>query len=234
MILTNALLSIGFSLVAEFTNIVSVPADQVPTRVEDLARCVVGDPHSPIDFGFLHRNGASFTVTDGVVDRFTAPGSFMALRDPDLDPRFFGKAIMTSSQVLELATKTVERLARITNPIGNIKAVVKTGQRMDGKEIPCYEITWPKPYYRPGFGYFAGVEIDARNGQITHLELHDPAFCNYALCEQISNRVYLPDLLPNSNGANTAGPRLHRRVFHAPLRMMCSEPSPLGFGYARV
>jgi len=44
----------------------------------------------------------------------------------------------------------------------------------------------------------AFVEIDARNGTITYLTLRDRAFCDYAMAQVISNRVYTAPPRPPS------------------------------------
>jgi hypothetical protein len=193
MVLTNALLSIGFSLVSNFANVVEMPAEVLPRRVEELREYFIGDPHSPIDLYLVHRGGTMFGIRDGAVTMFESPGSYIKLQDPSRVPEFFGEPTLSSNQVLELATKTIEKLVRTTNPIANIKPLVERPKKINGKEIPFYEISWPKPHYTPGFGYFAGLEIDARNGRITALQLHDPGFCDYEFAQAISNRVYIAD-----------------------------------------
>ena len=62
MILTNALLSIGFSIVSNFTNVVPVPADAVPTSVEDLREFVILCPPYvlvPLQLSLVHRRGTA-------------------------------------------------------------------------------------------------------------------------------------------------------------------------------
>src|SRR5271157_5827328 len=112
MVLTNALLSIGFSLIANFTNVVPVPADSVPVRAEDLRQFVVGTYRSPVDLHVVHRRGTIFGIRDGVVYLFEDPGSFSAAQDPAMLPRFTGVAALNSNQIAALATRTVERLVK--------------------------------------------------------------------------------------------------------------------------
>ena len=70
MVATNELLSMGFGIIASFTNAVQVPVDSVPTKKADLQRYVVGSPRSPVDLFLVHRDGTRFWVTDGAVTWF--------------------------------------------------------------------------------------------------------------------------------------------------------------------
>src|SRR5882724_1541289 len=103
MILTNALLSIGFSLIANFTNTIAVPCEQVPTRIEDLREYSIGGVSSPTDLVLVHRRGTVFDVKHGAVTRFLSPDSLTHLQDPTLLPQFRGTPHLTSTQIVELA-----------------------------------------------------------------------------------------------------------------------------------
>src|SRR5438477_12788280 len=76
MVATNELLSIGFGIIASFTNIVRIPSDAVPTKPDDLKKYVVGSPRSPVDLLLVHRDGTRFWITDGAVSWFCTPGSY--------------------------------------------------------------------------------------------------------------------------------------------------------------
>src|SRR6267154_448905 len=194
----------------------ALPSDLVPTTPQDLKSYRVGDFHSPANLYLQHNRGTTFAIEDGAVWMYSTPGSYLSLQEPELIPRYFGTAALSSNQVLELATRTIERLARTTNPIANIRPTVKPVDKVDGREIPFYVITWPKPYYRPGFGYFAGIEIDARSGQITHLELHDAAFCDYALAQRIRDSVNIPEPPRPPSERGPVAPKRRTRLFPCP------------------
>ena len=76
MIDTNQLLSIAFTLISNFTNVVEIPGDHVPTRREDLKEIVVGSPASPLAIYMAHRLGDEFWLEHGVVQQYQSPESF--------------------------------------------------------------------------------------------------------------------------------------------------------------
>jgi hypothetical protein len=67
-------------------------------------------------------------------------------------------------------------------------------EKYEGNEIPFYWVTWPRET-KGGMllNYTAFVEVDARKGLVTFLELQDKAFYDYAFAQQISNRVCTPE-----------------------------------------
>src|SRR6266516_4568875 len=73
MIDTNALLSIGFSIVAGFSNVVQIPHGAVPTKPEDLRRLVMGGPPPvpAINLHLVDRRGTQFSIRNGSVDGFS-------------------------------------------------------------------------------------------------------------------------------------------------------------------
>jgi hypothetical protein len=75
MIQTNLLLSIGFSLVSNFTNVVPVRPEAVPTKIDDLKHYVVGSPNSPIHLYLVDRQGTEFWLDGGVVYSYRTSGS---------------------------------------------------------------------------------------------------------------------------------------------------------------
>lgn len=206
MILTNTLLSIGFSIVSNFANVVPIPPEQLPTRVEDCQQ--VGVILPPLvwsfDLGLIHKRGTFFHISNGAVFIYRSAGSYAGAQYPEEIPRFTGLASLSTNQVVELATRTVERLVKKgPNPIAGLPPKVfhegNEEYRGDGKKsefygkIPFYTVTWPDRTRMAGFETAALVEIDARNGSITQVQLWDEAFEDQALLQVISNRVYLPD-----------------------------------------
>jgi hypothetical protein len=100
MIETNALLIIGFSLIAGFSNVVHIPDGAVPTKVEDLQKCVVGSPHSPVDLYLVDKLGREFWIRDGVVARFCCPGCYKDWRAGHEVPKLERVPMLSSNDVL--------------------------------------------------------------------------------------------------------------------------------------
>jgi len=196
MVDTNALLSIAFSMIAGFSNIVEIPHQAVPTGPQDLQTFTIGSPNSPIDVVLLHKKGTRFWISRGSVYSFSTPGSYRELQDPSRIPTFLGEAKFDSNSVLHLATLTLQHLVKTGNPLTNGPPSVKCPQLLDGQVLPFYYISWPTRSSRRSLPYAAFMEIDARKGLITSMDLVDDEFYDYAQALQISNRVYAPDLLP--------------------------------------
>jgi len=205
MVDTNALLSIAFSMLANFSNIVEVPHQAVPMGVDDLEKCVLGSPNSPVDVTMVHKKGTRFFISRGSVCDFCTPGSFRELQDPKQLPKFLGEPTLDSNAVLRLATTTLQRLVKTGDPFTNGPPKLTIPHLSDGQSLPFYYISWPTKSKRQSLRYAAFMEIDARKGLITSMHLVDDEFYDYAFAQQISNRVYTPDpprkrpeLLPRS------------------------------------
>jgi len=67
MILTNLLLSFGFSIATNFGHMAALPSDLVPTTPQDLKSYRVGDFHSPANLYLQHNRGTTFAIEDGAV-----------------------------------------------------------------------------------------------------------------------------------------------------------------------
>jgi hypothetical protein len=221
MIDTNALLSVGFSLVAAFADVVKIP-DGIPTKAEDLQKYVVsGPPPIPAtDLYLVDRRRRQFWIHDGAVYSFSSPGSFKELQNPQALPKFQGTPTLGSNDVLELATTTVRHLAKQGNPIAGIQPkVIRPGNGSD--PIPFYWIRWPNTN-QATFGLappdVAFIEIDAREGLITFLDLRAKGFHDYGLAAQISNRVHAPDPQPQ-------GPSRWELQHRSPLKRVQSWSS---------
>src|SRR6185295_13042536 len=107
MIATNALLSIGFSIISNFANVVPIPEGYVPQSRSDLQAVVVGSPYSPTDLYLIHKRGTSFWIRDGVVYRYLHPGSLFELQNSDQLYRYEGTSKLTSNDVIRVATETL-------------------------------------------------------------------------------------------------------------------------------
>jgi hypothetical protein len=221
MVDTNALLSVAFSLIANFTNIVHVPPAAVPQSASGVESCVIGTPYSPVDVYIRHRKGTEFWISDGIVEQFRSPGSFFQLQNLDIITRYLGAPQLNSNQVLELATRTLQKLVRNGNPLANREPIVKEAGKYRETPIPFYRFTWParktgttgatstKVDLRSEmFGFIAEMEIDARTGEIEQLFLIDRSFHDYAFAEQITNRVYKPEPKPVEVAKKRTGQRI--------------------------
>jgi hypothetical protein len=107
-----------------------------------------------------------------------------------------------------LATNTIQRLIKNGNPIAGIAPLIGH-EGPPGNEFPFYTIIWPK-VIRGRDWRAALLEVDARSGLITHLELWDPGVFDFQLAQQISNRVSTPEPPTPSLWQLQHDPPLHR------------------------
>lgn len=236
MILTNALLSIGFALVSNFTKVVPVPVDAVPARIEDLKEYFVGSTLWPVDLSLVHRRGTAFGIQHGTVCGFMSPDAFeFAQFDREHISRYYGTPTLSSNEVFDLAERTVRHLAKRTllpgpqsplfsgisigetwpgDPLAGLQSHV---QRMlassQGPELPYYTVMWMNPKRDT---CAATVEIDARNGEIVAVHLLDERFYDLAFAWKMRNEVYTPDLPKAPNPANPASGKARTRVLPCP------------------
>jgi hypothetical protein len=189
MIDTNTLLSIGFSLLAQFTNVVRLPTDVVPQQPGHLQRYLIGTPNSPIDLFLAHSGGTSFLISHGIVQRVLSPKSFFHLQDPKSLNKFIGEPVLSLTQITNIAVTVVKRLANHNPHFLQQVPVIKCGPTLAQGTVPFYQIHWPVDQ-NTSFAYAAKVEIDARRGEIVFLDLRDPVFYNETYEINISNRVY--------------------------------------------
>lgn len=194
MIDTNALLNFAFSIVATFTNAVSVPPEAVPQSVQDLASYTIGrGPFFPIDVYLRHKRGTHFIIGNGAVSYYTNPRSYFHLQDPELIPQWTGTAKLTTNEVVELATRTVRALVKSGDPLTNGGPVIRAAGYYQGRLIPFYQISWPHPIWRDT----ATVEVDARDGMIVTVDLLHDCFEDQDLAERIKSQVYRPEPPPS-------------------------------------
>jgi hypothetical protein len=187
---TNALLSIAFSLVAAFTNIVHIPSREVPIGTSDLNKYLIGSPTSPADVFLFHKNGSSFEVRDGTVRWYCSPRSFFQLQDQHLVPQFMGHGTVDSSNAVEIARRALHQLVRTGVPISNSIPTVKLAGSHEGQEIPFFLLQFPA--LSPGSRRGADVEIDGRTGEIVFLHLWDETFSDTARAQRINDQVHAP------------------------------------------
>jgi hypothetical protein len=194
-ILTNALLSMGFSLVANFTNVVPVPPDLVPTRVDDVRAYEIGSGSWPVDINMASKRGGYFEIKHGVVIEYSSPTSLLHNQDPNSLERFRGTASLDSKEVLKLAEQVVRRLARRGDPIaGRLGKVDRLRDWNTGAFMPFYRVTWPNSSPDEPLSP-ADIEIDARNGQIVSVWLGGFTFYDLAFSWEMRKRAYIPDPL---------------------------------------
>src|SRR5438874_4036325 len=108
MIDTNAFLSIGFALVANFGNLVPLP-DSVPHVTNDLEKYVIGSPPMvPLYLGLFDRRGGNFGISFGVVNSYESPRSYFQARWPMDLAGYAGTPTLDSNAVFALAAKTIQ------------------------------------------------------------------------------------------------------------------------------
>lgn len=187
---TNALISLSVSVVTNFAQLVGIGDYRVPADRTELSQCMIGDGVSPTAVYFEDQSGYRFWVRNGVVWRFSAPGSF---ENWNRNPARIGvsseDAKLSTNQAVKIASETVTRLAKGWNPTVQRTPVVVTPQRVRGEQPPFYFVSWPTTNPFPLIRWSAFVEMDARNGKITFVELKDRGFNDYAKSIEISNRV---------------------------------------------
>ena len=193
-ILTNALLSIGFSLVANFTNVVPVPKALVPTRVQDLRAYEIGSGSWPVDLNMAHKRGTYFEIKHGVVIEYCSPDSFLHNQNPSSIARFKGAATLSSNEVLKLAEQVVRRLARQSDPIAGRPAKVdRLRDWGTGTDMPFYSVSWPTDRSNEPLSP-AWVEVDARSGEVASINLGGSyAFFDLSFSWEMRKRTYIPD-----------------------------------------
>ena len=189
MLDTNALLTIAFSLISNFTNVVHVPPEGVPHSRADLTKIGIINPTTRFDLWLVQREGYEYWIRDGVVQGYASPDSFFRGQGLDVPARLRGRPTLSSNQVVELATGFLGRLGKTGNPAEKIRPTVKTPGEAD---LPFYLLRWPvstNALISPA----AELEIDARDGSVVAVELSAEEYYDPAFAREISNRVYTPD-----------------------------------------
>ena len=180
MVDTNQLLSIAFTLISNFTNVVEIPTDHVPTRRQDLVKLVVGSPVSPVDIYMAHRLGDEFWFRDGIVHQYQSPDSFHHRQDITRRAQFLGPATLSTNEVLERATHIMRKLARTGRSVDSIPPKIDAAWSPD---IHFFEISWPVPNssFHNGLG---SIEIDARTGRTVFVQLWGQEFYDFAFAAE--------------------------------------------------
>ncbi len=212
MVDTNTLLSIGFAVISNFCQIVSREGEAVPAKVDDLTKYIVMCPPSSltIDLHITTRKGAKFCVHEGGVQLFSNRQSYRELDDPRQIFRFQGIPKLSSNEALTLAERTIGKLIKRPELIAHIVPRIRSAS----EGIPFYWISWSNTNSRL-MNLSAFLEIDARSGLITYAELNDPAFFDPQIAQQISNRVYKPDV---------TGPSQWSQQRKPPLKQLYAKP----------
>jgi hypothetical protein len=197
MVDTNALLSIAFAVISNFSTKVQIPPGSVPRNVGEVQRILIGSPLCPIDVYMALGEGTQFTMEHGVIQHFRSQNSFLTYHEPF--SKFVGTSILSSNQVVQLTAETLMRLERHGHPLSDAVPVVyyagpRYAQLLQGKEIPFWEVSWRNP--REHMENMAVVEVDGRSGDIVSLNLYDWGFFDTAFELEISNRVYTADATP--------------------------------------
>jgi hypothetical protein len=189
LIESNLLVGLALTLVSNFTASVHIPYESVQCRASPTARLRIGSLYSPVDVFLMYSNGTSFWIRDGAVESFESPRSYFHLQDPTRISTFTGRGLLSSNQVLDLATKTIRGLAHGNSPIEGVRPKIECGfPEPNGDEVPFYRITWPT-HKHPIFDTIAQIEVDARDGTIVFLQVLDPSFFDYTFARTMSNCV---------------------------------------------
>jgi len=190
MVNTNALLNIAFTLITNFTRVVSVPNDAVPHDVGDLARYVVGSSSSPVHLYLVDRKGTEFWIDDGVVYNYRSPGSFFSLQDTGSISHYTGTSTLGSNDLVHIAAKALQQLIKSEDILSESNGAVKIlyAGSYHGSRIPFVRVVWPRISRGPEKG--AEVEIDGRTGTIVFIHLWDRAFYDRAAAKRIKEQVY--------------------------------------------
>src|SRR2546421_3368995 len=98
MLDTNLLLSIGFSMISNFAQVVHIPAEMIPRSRTDLQRCDIGAPFSPTYLYLVDTSGTRIRIMDGVVRSFASSSSYF--EHPELAYKRTGVSTMSSNDVI--------------------------------------------------------------------------------------------------------------------------------------
>jgi hypothetical protein len=188
MVLTNALLSISFGLITNFCAL--IPGSQVysPKTPAELHDCIVGSPSSPIELQVATAGGADFGIAEGAVYYFLTPGSLFRQGDPRQLDNYAGAAVLTSNQVIQIASNTLCHLLKTNASLSNGKPKLRQGGLYKGERMPFFQVEWTA--ITPGAHmHGADVEIDARTGKVVFLQLFDDAFFDPVASKEIGKLV---------------------------------------------
>jgi hypothetical protein len=185
---TNQLLSVAFTLIANFANIVGIPQQAVPQHASDLQKCIIGRGGAPIFIYMVERTGVEFGIDHGVVCRYSAPGDFFSLQDPALVPNYVGTGVITPNEAVLIASNVLRSLTKRGDPLSDGLPRVQTAGNFIKQNIPFFQITWP--HKGPGSSTAAKVDIDGRTGGIVDIHLWAEEFYDLAFEEDLRKRVH--------------------------------------------
>jgi hypothetical protein len=195
MLNTNALVGIGLVIVSNFANVVPIDEKAVPRSVADLERVAIAenyrwDRSTLFEIILIGRQGARFGITDGTVTLYRSPDCYWDWGGHGDDERYFGKAALSSEEILSLATKAVRSATPSGSPVDGVGPLLnQMGE--PSRPLPIYQVHWPSTN---NFSKrLAIVEVDARKGFVSYFRLTGRAFIDQAGLQKLRDRVYLPD-----------------------------------------
>jgi hypothetical protein len=188
-IITNELLSISLAAIGAFTNIVSIPPKAVPTTTNEIARFAI-NPWRPTEVYITHSLGTDFWIRDGTIKSFCSPGSYSKLQDPDLIPKFFGVATLTTNELIAFGLNIVRKLLKRESHLSTTTPDIRTPGIVLGTNVPFVTLSWPGTNKDSAFRYAVEVEIDARSSAVTWLDLQDSAFFDPAIASAILRTIF--------------------------------------------
>jgi hypothetical protein len=196
MIDTNLLLTIGFSIVTNFTSIVPVPDQDVPKSPNDLRIYRIGTVRSPTDFFLISSSEANYEIVEGVVSHFASWQDYYAEQDPRHITNWVGVSTLSSNQVIDLVSNTLQRLIPGKIPLTNGPPWIRQASAYREQQVPFFKVRWPLTdrFLRlHGVGPGAEVHVDGRTRKIVYMSLLDSLYGDPKAAEELQAKVYTPD-----------------------------------------
>ncbi|HTI73315.1 MAG TPA: hypothetical protein VMF06_25295 [Candidatus Limnocylindria bacterium] len=201
MVSTNQFVEIAFAMVTNFTQQVDMPKEWVPKSVSDVSHPQVFYASKMVQGG-LQCRGCVYYIGFGVVQGFRLLDSFGILQDPALIDSYAADAVISSNQAVALASKMLERIAKVPNVLsGTFLKVTGPTTANYGKIVPYYFMTWYRtnhldPQHPELSPTVADVEIDAGKAIVASLNVYDIGFRDDEMGKEINRRVYTAEPLP--------------------------------------
>ena len=133
MIDTNTLIGAAFSLIAAFTNVVQVPANSVPQKMDDIEKHAV-NPTIPTALLVRSRSGVTYSLLNGVVNGYSTPWSWFQMDDIHQIDHFTGDAELSTNVAVDLVARTLRRLSKQGDPLTGLTPQIKQGGEYHGKK----------------------------------------------------------------------------------------------------
>jgi hypothetical protein len=176
-----------FSLVANFTNVVSIPPDALPQKPEDLEICAFGF-FGPAGAHLLDHKGTEFWIHHGAIQGYRSAGAYFGQRAGHKMSEFGGTFTVTSNELVQIGEKAIRRMTKKGDPLAHGPPWFR---RSGSEQIPFVEISWPKS--GPGSDTAAQVQIDGRTGTIVALHVRGSDFYDPAFEKEMRQKANIPE-----------------------------------------